>query len=195
MGFRIINTGSAATMAAGVGAYIAPIAHSTIIQQKMFQVAVIALFTTINCFGVTLGKLVQNTLSSIKLGGLLLLIAILLVHAHPGNLRFHLWLTSPYWELASFGVALVAVLWTYYGWHTISFVAGEVKNPSRNIPGSMILGILSCVTVYIFANIAYYSDLTPSAVSKSDRLAAVAISTAMGYLATVLLTILIRLPF
>ncbi|HST09802.1 MAG TPA: amino acid permease [Terriglobales bacterium] len=193
MGLSIINTGSVATMAVGVGSYIAPIAHFTKLEQKLFQIAVIAFFTLINCLGVTLGKWVQNVLSFTKLGGLALMIVFLLAHGSLSNVTAHLWPSSTSLHLAPFGIALIGVLWAFDGWHVISFAAGEVKNPTRNIPGSLILGTLSCVIVYVLANLAYYSVLDRAAIKASDRVAAVAVYTAMGTGAATVLTVLIAI--
>jgi basic amino acid/polyamine antiporter, APA family len=193
MGLSIINSGSVATMAVGAGSYIAPIAHFSIVEQKLFQVGLIAFFTLINCFGVTLGKWVQNTLSFTKLGGLTVMIVLLLTHGSRTHLTAHFWPSSGHFNFAPFGIALIGVLWAYDGWHVISFAAGEVKQPTRNIPGSLIMGTLACVIVYVLANIAYYSVLEPSAIRASDRVAAVAISTAMGGGAATVLTILIAI--
>ena len=191
MGLAIINTGSVATMAVGAGSYVAPLAHFSAVEQKLFQIALIAFFTTINCFGITLGKWVQNALSITKLGGLGLMIVFLLAHGSSARLTTHLWNPAQGLHLAPFGIALIGVLWAYDGWHVISFAAGEVKNPTRNIPGSLILGTLACVVVYVLANVAYYSVLDPSAIRASDRVAAVAVGTAMGSGAASILTILI----
>ena len=191
MGLAIVNTGSVATMAVGAGSYVAPLAHFSPVEQKLFQIALIAFFTTINCFGITLGKWVQNALSLTKLGGLGLMIVFLLGHGNSTRLTTHLWSPVQGLHLAPFGIALIGVLWAYDGWHVISFAAGEVKNPTRNIPGSLILGTLACVVVYVLANVAYYSVLDPSAIRASDRVAAVAVGTAMGSGAASILTILI----
>ena len=193
MGFAIVNTGSAATMAVGVGSYIAPIAHFSSTEQKLFQVAVITFFTMINCFGVTLGKWVQNALSFTKLGGLGLMIVFLLSHGSRAHLTSNFWPAPGAFSFAPFGVALIGVLWAYDGWHVISFAAGEVKHPTRNVPGSLILGTLACVIAYVLANIAYYSVLDPSVIKASDRVAAVAVATAMGSGAATVLTILISI--
>jgi APA family basic amino acid/polyamine antiporter len=191
MGLAVINTGSVATMAVGAGSYVAPLVHFSAVEQKLFQIALIAFFTTINCLGVTLAKWVQNALSLTKLGGLGLMIIFLLTHGSRARLTNHLWSSAEGFQLAPFGVALIGVLWAYDGWHVISFAAGEVKNPTRNIPGSLILGTLACVVVYVLANISYYSVLEPSAVRASDRVAAVAVGSAMGSSAASILTILI----
>jgi amino acid transporter len=193
MGIAIINTGSIATMAAGVGSYIAPIAHFTPTQQKVFQVAVLMFFCVINCLGVTLGKWVQNVLSCTKLGGLIVMIIFLFAHGSRERLAVNFWPAPGPLHFAPFGIAIIGVLWAYDGWHTLSFVAGEVKEPTRNIPGSLILGTLACVIVYLLANVAYYSVLDPTTISSSDRVAAVAISTSWGSRAATILTILISI--
>jgi basic amino acid/polyamine antiporter, APA family len=193
MGLAIINSGSVATMAAGAGTYVASVLHLSTIQQKIFQVALLLFFTTINCLGVTLGKWVQNVLSSIKLGGLLVMTILLFAHGNWANLTSNLWPASGKLGISAFGIALIGVLWAYDGWHTLSFVAGEVKNPTRNIPGSLILGTVACMVVYVLANIAYYSVLDPAAIRSSDRVAAVAVSTAWGGKAAMVLTVLISL--
>ncbi len=193
MGLAIINSGSVATMAAGAGTYVASVAHLSMIQQKAFQVAILLLFTTINCLGVTLGKWVQNVLTSIKFGGLLIMTVFLFMHGHWTNLTGSFWPASGHFAISAFGIALIGVLWAYDGWHTLSFVAGEVKNPTRNIPGSLILGTVACMSIYVLANIAYYSVLNPAAIRSSDHVAAVAVSTAWGGKAAMVLTVLISL--
>jgi basic amino acid/polyamine antiporter, APA family len=191
MGLAIINTGSVATMAVGAGSYVAPLVHFSAAEQKLFQIFLIAFFTTINCLGVTLGKWVQNALSFTKLGGLGLMIVFLLSHGSPARLAAHLCEPVAGLHLAPFGIALIGVLWAYDGWHVISFAAGEVKQPTRNIPGSLVLGTLACVIVYVLANVAYYSVLDPFAIRASDRVAAVAVGTAIGSGAASILTVLI----
>jgi basic amino acid/polyamine antiporter, APA family len=193
MGFSIINTGSAAAMTVGVGSYIAPIAGFSPSEQKIFQVAVIAFFTLINCFGVTLGKWVQNALSFTKLGGLTVMILFLLAHGSRAHLAANFWPAPGPLRLQAFGIALIAVLWAYDGWHVVSFAAGEIKQPARNIPGSLILGTVVCMVVYVLANVAYYSVLWPSQISASDRVAAVATSSALGSSAAAILTALIAI--
>lgn len=193
MGLAIVNSGSVATMAVGVGSYVATIAHFSLIEQKVFQVCVLAIFTGINCFGVKAGKWVQNALSLTKLGGLLLMTLVLLLHGNRTNFTASLWPSNGHFNLAAFGTALIAVLWAYDGWHTLSFAAGEVNDPSRTIPVSLMLGTLACVVVYVLANIAYYSVLTTDAIRASDRVAAVAVTKAAGNGAGVILTLLISI--
>jgi len=57
--------------------------------------------------------------------------------------------------LGAMGLALVSVLWAYDGWGDLSFAAGEVKNPQRNLPRAIILGTLALIAIYVLTNIAY----------------------------------------
>jgi len=53
------------------------------------------------------------------------------------------------------GVVLVAVSWAFDGWNNLNFVAGEIKNPRRNLPMALILGTLGVTVLYILTNYIY----------------------------------------
>src|SRR5262249_49097011 len=63
-------------------------------------------------------------------------------------------LTAVNW--GKFGAALVGVFWAYHGWQNIGSVAEEIRNPGRNIPLSLIGGMLAVMVLYVSANLAYY---------------------------------------
>ena len=79
-----------------------------------------------------------------------------------------------------FGLALVAVLWSYDGWIEITYVAGEVKNPRRNIPLSLILSTMFVVVIYTLVNYTYLSVLSLDAISTSTLVAADAATVIIG---------------
>jgi APA family basic amino acid/polyamine antiporter len=60
---------------------------------------------------------------------------------------------------SAFGTALLGSLWAYDGWNNLSMVAGEIKNPKRNIPISFIVGILSILALYVFVNFSFFFAL------------------------------------
>ena len=68
-------------------------------------------------------------------------------------------------EAAGFGAAMLAALWGYDGWSNLSFVAGEVKDPGRNIPIAIIGSTMLIILLYVFAHIAYYYVLDPTAIA------------------------------
>ena len=94
-----------------------------------------------------------------------------------------------------FGVAMIACLWAYNGWFAISLVAGEVKNPQRNLPLSLIVGVIAVIAIYLLANIGYLRLLPVAELAKTERVAATVAGLTMGRLgaALVSLTILISM--
>jgi basic amino acid/polyamine antiporter, APA family len=73
---------------------------------------------------------------------------------------------------AGFFAALVAALWAYDGWNNVGMVSGEIRNPQRNLPLSLILGTLLVIVIYLAANVAYFAVLPAAEVASSNRVAA-----------------------
>jgi APA family basic amino acid/polyamine antiporter len=62
---------------------------------------------------------------------------------------------------AGFAAAMLGALWAYNGWNEVTYVAGEVKDPRRNLPLAIIGGITAVAALYVFVNVAYLYVLTP----------------------------------
>lgn len=73
---------------------------------------------------------------------------------------------------AGFGIALVSVMWAYDGWADLTFIAGEVKDPSRNLPRALLWGVGTIVVVYLAVNLAYLWVLPMDVMVKSPLVAA-----------------------
>jgi APA family basic amino acid/polyamine antiporter len=67
--------------------------------------------------------------------------------------------------VAGFGAAMLGALWGYDGWNNLTFVAGEIKNPQRNVPLALIGGTILIMLLYVFINAAYFYALPPTAVA------------------------------
>src|ERR1019366_6504358 len=87
---------------------------------------------------------------------------------------------------AQFGIALIAILWAYEGWHMVSFTAGEFKNVQRDLPRGLIYGTLIVAVTYVLANFAYYCVLTSAQIQRTERVAATAVASVSGGTAGVL---------
>jgi APA family basic amino acid/polyamine antiporter len=171
----------------------------TVSAGQLVAVAVIALLTWINCRGLESGKLVQNIFTVGKTLGLLLLIVLgLTVAANSAAIDYNLadpWggitRTEQFARVSKFmpveAIAVVMVLsgamigslFSSDAWNNVTFTAGEVKNPRRNLPLSLALGTVLVITLYLLANVAYLAALplrgsTPldQSVRVLDRLAA-----------------------
>ena len=81
---------------------------------------------------------------------------------------------------AGFFAALVAALWAYDGWNDLNMVAGEIRNPQRNIPLSLIWGVATVGALYILVNAAVQYVLPAAAVAGSERPASDAVALVLG---------------
>jgi len=151
----VIESGGIATLAVAFSIYSSSFFPLSAVERKLVAAAVIALLTAVNIAGVRRAAAVQTVFMFAKLAGLAIIVGFALLARHvtaPAVAEGASVVTT---TLGSFGVALVGVLWAYHGWHHLSYVAGEVKNPSRLLPRSYFLGTLVVVLVYLSANLAY----------------------------------------
>jgi APA family basic amino acid/polyamine antiporter len=187
----LIHAGSIATLAAAIGLYAAPILGLTPGPQKLLQLVCIGAFVAVNCLGIVVGKWVQNTLTALKVAGLALMTLLLYTRGSGELLAGHFWPRGMGFRWTSFAVALVAVLWAYDGWHFVSFAAGEVKDPARTLPRSLLVGTAATFAIYLLANVAYYAVLPAEAIRGTHRVAAAAVESALGPGAGVFISLLI----
>jgi basic amino acid/polyamine antiporter, APA family len=92
--------------------------------------------------------------------------------------------------IAGFAAAMLGALWAYDGWNNVTFLAGEVKNPGRNLPLALIGGGLVVMGLYLFVNLSYFHVLTPTQVADvpaSSSVAAEAVRRLLGSVAVTLM--------
>ena len=176
--FTVATSGSIATLGTALPIYLGGLVPLNPVTSKLVSLAAILLLTAINIVGVKSGALVQNILTSLKVGGLVIMIAVIFLAPSPGVPSSEP-VAGPVGPVA-FGVALVAVLWAYEGWHDVSFAAGEIKDPQRNFPLGIIGGSLIVITLYLAANLAYLHVLSPAEIAASERVALTATQKVAG---------------
>jgi APA family basic amino acid/polyamine antiporter len=141
----------------------------------------ILLLTLLNHAGLREGAAVQNLLTVAK-GGALLVLALLglggmetVWHAAtaPIDLPFRT-------LLAGLGGAMVAALWTYDGWYALTLSAGEVRNPSRDLPRGLIGGTAAVVGLYLLVNLTYVRALPIDRLGRTTRVAEAAAGELLG---------------
>jgi APA family basic amino acid/polyamine antiporter len=166
---------------------------------QVIAIVIIAIFTTLNCLSVSLSGQIAASLTLVKIGLVLFVgLGAFLFVTGGGFANFSLANTggtcegvaasvsvgsTEYSFLAGFGAAMLAALWGYDGWDNLSFVAGEVKDPNRNIPIAIIGSVLVVILLYVGAHVAYYYVLDPTAiasVSKDSSVAKVVVSKFFG---------------
>jgi APA family basic amino acid/polyamine antiporter len=190
--FLIMQSGSAATLAAGFSIYLAYFIPLSPFEAKLASVLLIATLTLVNYRGVRLGAGVQKFFTSLKLAGLgVIVISALLSPRHVDSAA-----AAPVtggFSWSSFGVAMIACLWAYEGWNCVSFVAGEVKRPERNMLLALALGTGTLVAVYLTANAAYLHVLSVPQIAAADRVAARSAEITMGAIGGTLVSLTILL--
>ncbi len=189
----MIHSGTIAALAVAFGLYVAQILPLNPIEEKVSSAMLILAFTTLSCFGIRGGKLVQNLIAGAKVSGLAGIIVLLCVK---GSRPIRLFDGAPHagshtFSLMGFGVALVAVLFAYEGWHVISFVAGEMKKPQLDLPRSLVYGSAIVMFIYVLANLGYYHVLSPAEIQGSNAVAALAVKKILGPIAANFISLLI----
>jgi APA family basic amino acid/polyamine antiporter len=92
--------------------------------------------------------------------------------------------------LAGFAAAMIGALWAYDGWNNITFLAGEVKNPGRNLPLALIGGGLLVMGLYLFVNLSYFHVLTPTQIASVPASSSVAAEVVRRLLGSVAVTLM-----
>ncbi|MBU4255381.1 MAG: amino acid permease [Acidobacteria bacterium] len=181
--FLVIDTGAIATLAVAFSSIYLPHFFTMTPQvQKLIAVVFVLALVSINYVGVRWGANVQNLLTAIKFTALGGICFVLLVFGKGNTANF----VSPApesfsWGLVgSFGVAVVAVLWAYKGWEAATYSAGETKNPGKNLPLGLFIGIVSVIGIYIVTNLAYLYLFPAEKIAQSERVASDAMSLIIG---------------
>jgi len=92
--------------------------------------------------------------------------------------------------MAGFAAAMIGALWAYDGWNNITFLAGEVKNPGRNLPLALIGGGLVVMALYLFVNFSYFHVLTPTEVASVPASSSTAAEVVRRLLGSVAVTLM-----
>ena len=181
--FLVIDTGAIATLTVAFSSkYLTHFFPLSSFEQKIISVIFIVFLMIVNYIGVRWGANLQNLLTVIKFSALVGICGVIFILAKGNASNF----VSPSPKtfsgnlLGSFSLALVASLWAYKGWEQSTYSAGETRNPQRNIPLGLFIGIVACIAIYILAQLAYLYVLPASAIAKSDRIAADAMNQVVG---------------
>ncbi len=164
---------------------------------QVIAVMMIIIITTINCASVSVSGQLATYFTIIKIG-LILLVGFGAFFLADGNFS-HLSMvnsggscesvadsvtygTAGYSFAAGFGAAMLGALWGYDGWNNLTLIAGEVKNPQRNIPIALIGGTILIILLYVFVNFAYFYVLDPTQIASVSKDSSVAREVSIRFL-------------
>jgi APA family basic amino acid/polyamine antiporter len=165
-----------------IGHVVYPFADSGI---KLLALSTITVLTGFNYRGVAAGGTLNNLFTGAKILGLLLLVVAGLLVAAPVQAPTALpnAVTTSSASFSAFFSALLSIFWAYDGWVDLTFVTGEMKNPTRDVPRALIGGVAIAIGVYVLVNYAYLHVLSLSqlaAVGPNEIGAAVVAEAAVG---------------
>jgi len=149
-----------------------------------WQVAVITLLalTLVNCLGVRAGGTVQSVLMVIKIVAVAVLVGAGAFLVRDTHLHWRPLLDSPASAglLSAFGAAMVPVVFAYGGWQTASFVSGEMKEPRRDLPRALVLGVVGVAALYTSVNYVCLRALGVNALANTSTPASAVMRLALG---------------
>jgi basic amino acid/polyamine antiporter, APA family len=195
--FLVMITGSIAAVAVGFAEYLSYFVPAASTSNVVFSTAVpwgtfaisagqlvaaasIAVLGAVNYAGVRSGNMVNVVLTAAKVAGLVALPVMAVV---AGSVQPSYTPVVPpdlARPLASFGVAMIAVLWTYESWYYVTYAAGEIREPQKNVPRALLLGVTALIVIYLAVNLAYLYALTLDEMRGVTRIAEKAALTLMG---------------
>src|SRR6185369_7306415 len=161
---------------------------------KSMTIALLWLLTVVNYRSTHSGDRLQIFFSFLKVSAMLFLVIGIFLFGKGSAANFvH---TSPHSGIVlvlAIVTATSGAFWGYEGWNNITFVAGEIKNPQKNIPLGSLLGLLIVIVLYCLLNLAYIYALPIEAIAKSSFLASDAASSAFGFGAGALIALLVMI--
>ena len=180
--FFVIASGSIATLAVAFSGYLAQIVPIGPVASRVVAIGVIALTAAINVRGTRESSTLQNWMTALKVGALLVMGIGLIVFGHPQrDAAATLWPSSVTPSLLTgFGTAMIGVLWAYEGWQYVTFSAGETRDPQRTFPRAITAATAALVVTYLLANFGYIAALGPDAAAHTDHIAADAVGALLG---------------
>jgi len=188
--FSVANGGTIAALAVAAAAYMGEIVPPISQEHVVFAVAgitftrahavglvLIVILTYVNVVGLRWGALLQNVSTWTKFVAMAAFVVLGFAigkgdWSHFQSPGVGLSMGLPARQLISaLGVALIAVFWAYDGWVYITWVAGEVKDPRRNVPRAMVLGVLAVGVIYLAMNLTYLYALPVREIAKHETIA------------------------
>ncbi len=188
--FAVANGGSIAALSVAAAAYsgnifpavseqriVFTIASIAITRAHVFALLLIAILTYVNVVGLRWGALLQNVSTWTKFAAMagFVVLGFAIGKGHWSNFESHgvgltigLSLTQ---LISALGVGLIAVFWAYDGWVYITWVAGEVKNPRKNVPLAMFLGVLAVGVIYVAMNMTYIYAMPLNEIARNETIA------------------------
>lgn len=169
--------GSAAALSIILSIQITSFIPLTAIEQKVSAIAFIIFIMILNIISTKLVSKMQGVISIAKL---IPIIAIIALGFIKGTAKGDILNISSSSTVSGFGAALLGTLWAYDGWISVGNMAGELKDPKKDLPRSIIIGLGTTIVVYVLINLALINIMPMSAIITSEKPASDAAVVLLG---------------
>ena len=176
----VVQTGGMAGAAIIFGRYFRELSGLNIPEQAIAALA-LGLLTAINCFGIRAGSNVQSALMLTKLGAIVMLIGFGWMAVAPVDAGLTTSsVPQPDSSWSGLAAAMVPVLFAYGGWQTASFVTGEMRDPKRDLPRGLFIGVAGVIIVYVLVTYVCLRALGPAGLAATTTPASEVMRRALG---------------
>jgi basic amino acid/polyamine antiporter, APA family len=188
----VINAGGTAAVAVTFGKYFREFSRG-VVPENVAAVSVVVALTAINCVGVRAGSGVQSFFMVLRILAIVMIVccgASFLFRSpaepHPS---WHPLLDRPasFDLLTVFGAALIPVIFAYGGWQTSNYIASEIREPRKNLPKALLLGVAGVIALYVSINIIYVEVLSPAGLAATTIPASAVMFAALGHFGSTLI--------
>ncbi len=169
-----------------------PLIPITVKVGTLFSIGVVLLLSGLHCMGVRQGTVTQNILTILKIGALLGIILLGIFFGNGNTSHFEpLFDWSKIGNSSLFGAAFIPVIFAYSGWNAVTYIAGEVKDPDRNLPRALMYGVLIVIALYLAINAVYIYAVPVTEMKGALRMSEVATTALFGYKTSAWITAII----
>jgi len=155
----------------------------------LFSMVVVLLISGLHCIGVRQGALMQNILTVLKIGALLGIIIFGVLFGKGDAVHFEpLFDWGKITDFSVFAAAFIPVIFAYSGWNAITYIAGEVKEPERNLPRALLWATVIVTLLYLAINAVYIYAVPVTEMKGAARMSEVATTALFGYQTSALIT-------
>jgi len=158
----------------------------------VFSIVTVLILSGIHYAGVRQGVLLQNILTTLKIGSLLGIILLGVLVGKGSTEHFVPFFDmSKVTDLSVFGAAFIPVIFAYAGWNAVIYLAGEVKQPERNLPRALVRANLLVILLYLAINVVYIYGVPVTEMKGALRVSEVATTALLGYQTSAWITAII----
>jgi APA family basic amino acid/polyamine antiporter len=172
--FWIVRPCSVGALSCATALYLGKIVELSHIGQECVAIGIVVFLSIANILSTRWGASLMNLFTAIKL---LFLASLIVLPTALGFSNFVNWTpvlqttSQADWSTA-LGAAIMAVMWPYHGWVNLTPVAEDIRDPQRNVPKALGLGLLVVILVYVGANLSYHLVMPISAIAQTKTIAA-----------------------